>query len=170
MAAPVYYIVALALALWKAGALTGEPFKVLDVDTGADTKIEGNRVELVQDARKWRSTYMEHMEISPFGPPPTYFEVPTVDFKKNVVLVVVLGVRAQTDGYQVAGFEEETDAVRLNLAPIAARGNTVNVASTPYAFFVLPRTAKKLEVQLQVGRGSEARLLPLGSFPATLKG
>jgi hypothetical protein len=169
MGSLIFRLAVLALAMLKPVQAPSDPFKVLEVDTGPDTKMEGRRVEVVQDANRWRLTYMDHLEISTQGPPPAFFEVPKVDFKKNVVLVVALGVASQTEGYEVVGTDQDAEAVHLRLAPIASKpGAPINVASSPYGFYVLPRFAKPLQVHLGRRIRNQVEWPVLATFEPTL--
>jgi hypothetical protein len=166
----VYKILLAALALIRAGDVP-TPFRILQMESGPDTKIVGARAELVQDARRWRQVWADHREVVLDSPGAPVLDVPPVDFSKHTVLVLAPGLRQGVEGYRFLDADETREMVRIRFAPVFSAGSVFNAGSSPYVFAVLPRMNRRLEVHMDLRSSprQDAVWTRVGAFEKTLE-
>jgi hypothetical protein len=155
---PAYKAVAAAVAfLLKSGALIQEPaFKAIGQMTGTDTTVEVPRVELIRDQAAWLHLWREHRAILqlnvPTGAPPPSTaddsDRPKVDFTKEMVLCLFGGQSRNIGGFHVVEVGDVKNVAYVRVAPLLLPDSGAGLLQNPYIFITIPRTKRKIIVQL----------------------
>jgi hypothetical protein len=108
---------------------------------GQHSGVRETRAVAVQDEEKWAEIWREHDASAP---------EPEVDFSKENVVVVFLGVK-QTAGFKITIVvqQDPIDSSRLNVfyrQSVAKKGFTAQVECAPYAMVKVPR-AETIDIE-----------------------
>jgi len=161
--------------LLKAGALDPEtPFKILGQMTGADSLVEAPRVLIAKSASGWNDVWQQHRQTAIIGSLPGAPKVtdglgdkPTVDFTKNVVLCVFGGQSRNVCGFTVSATGEVKGTMVIQIQPVPLPNSGTGVLQNPYIMLVLPRTKKKMQLQLDQSILGGQGFRVLGDFGPT---
>jgi len=153
MVAAYRTIVAAFAVLAKAGMLTPEPpFRPVAQVTGADTAIESPRVAMIQDQSAWNDLWREHRQTFqinvPQNAPIDDSERPKVNFSTDVVLCLFGGQSKNVGGFELAQIGDLKDQVIVRIKPTLLPATGAELLQNPYMFLILPRTRRKMSVQL----------------------
>jgi hypothetical protein len=141
-------------ALLSSGAIKSEaPFKAISQMTGVDTSIEDSRVELIQDSASWSDLWHRHREQFQLNVPANaqsdaLSDLPKVSFTDNVVLCLFGGQSKNVLGFEIADVGEKESKGYIRIRPLLLPSTGADLLQNPYLFIVLPRTKKKVTVQL----------------------
>lgn len=145
-------------------------FRILDEETGYNSATLEARVTMATTKEGWDVIYEGHKGTH--GAPLTNSNVRIADprapinFEQNFVLVVFGGRMADTDGFEIVNTDaSESEAlVRLRRKTfyIDPKGPRV---SQPYAFYMLPKSHRKVYIELLDDFGRWQRI---GELPPTL--
>lgn len=149
-----------------------EPFKVVGQFTGSNSLIETPNVMMVKGQPGWNDVWQQHRQtavFTPQGAPRLVDDVerPTVNFRKNVVLCLFGGQSRNVGGFEVSGVGEVKGTIVLRVRPILLPGNGAGVLQNPFLMVMLPRTKKKMQVQLDQSPLGVEGFRVLGNFEAT---
>lgn len=135
------------------GHATAAPFAVQREWTGADSKITKARNVMITDSAAWHTLWVDHA----YGPPKDNelidYDVPEVDFARNVVLGVFAGTSWNSRGFFVHELLQGTwrYTVRVDERTYQTAGpDGGGVRCTPFGIFVLPRTDAAITVEENV--------------------
>jgi len=160
--------------LLKSGALDPEtPFKIQGQMAGADSLVESPRILIAKSQSGWNEVWQLHRQTAVIGPPGAnrvtdpQSDKPAVDFEKNVVLCVFGGQSRNVCGFAVAAAGEVKGKIIVRIQPVPLPNSGTGILQNPYIMLVLPRTKKKMQVQLdQTILGGEGWRV-LGDFGPT---
>lgn len=158
-----YQVVAAGIALLlKSGALIQEPpFRAMERMTGTDTAIEQPMVLMVRDQAGWIQLWRQHRQIVQTGSPPAGATAvappqataddsdrPKIDWSKQMVLCLFGGQSRNIGGFEVAEAGDDKNVAYVRVAPILLPLTAGNLLQNPYIFITIPRTKRKIVVQL----------------------
>ena len=151
-----YKIVVTAVALWaKSGAFEPEPpFQAVGEMSGADSQIESPRVVLVQDQSTWAAVWKDHRQATALAAPGVQNPVsnvddrPRVDFQKYTVLCMFGGQSKNVAGFTLAEAVDHDGTAYVRIRPQVLSAGGLGLLQNAYMMLVLPRTKRKMIVQL----------------------
>jgi hypothetical protein len=124
--------------------------RVLGAMVGQDSLRTESSIELVTSREQWQSVWASHggTKVLTSGRPPVPgHDAPNADFQKTVVLAVFVGEVSPARNVVVVGTKTDGDRhiLRLDVQPL---NPGVQLQTRPFAFFVLPRFQKKLDIEI----------------------
>ncbi|AIE84443.1 hypothetical protein [Fimbriimonas ginsengisoli] len=150
------------------------PFKALGQMTGADSQVESPRVEMVQDNANWARVWRDHRQSTNVVPgisaPVTDLpDRPVVDFEKNVVLCLFGGQSRNVTGFDIVDVGDEKGTAFVRIRPQILPQAGASVLQNAYILIVLPRTKRKMTVELDQSSLGGRGWRTLASFGPTVK-
>jgi hypothetical protein len=172
-----YKIIISALSiLLRDGALEPEPpFTAIGQMTGADSQVEIPRIDLVQDQNAWVQAWKDHRQATTVSLPGVQNPIqdvtdrPRVDFEKNVVLCLFGGQSRNVSGFELADVGDEKGVAYVRIRPIVLPSGGAGLLQNAYMMLVLPRTKRKLTVQIDQSQLGGRGWRTLANFGPTTK-
>lgn len=118
---------------------------------GPDSKVRERMILRIMDEESWQETWFAHTGANtPRVPLEGPF--PTIDFDHCMVVAIFSGESWNSDGETVESVIEFDDHIRLRFDSMTYQtdGLEGGVRVTPYGFFVIPRSAKRLVIEENV--------------------
>ena len=143
------------------GAAKPEPaFKALAQLSGADSTIESPRVVAITSEADWVTLWREHRSSFQVGVPTAQQnqdpDRPKIDFDKVAVLGLFGGQSKNVGGFRVSDSGDSGKDAYVRIEPVLLPNSGTTILQNPYIFVEVPKTKKKIIVQLdQVPLGGE---------------
>lgn len=147
--------IALILAMIAQQQAEMKDFKPLGQITGSDTTVEQPLALMAADQQQLNAIWRKHKDLSdelPIGStiPIVDASIPTVDFKKNIVIAYFAGQTTGIAGYSIAGIDTKGKTAIVRIAPQPFPGISMSVSNT-YGMWVFPRPTKAIELEMITG-------------------
>ena len=124
--------------------------------TGADSHVTKCRYERITSADQWARVWQEHKGKKPTGQYDSFYDpltLPVIDFDRYMVIAIFWGECWNRTGLTASMTEEDRRIVfgfRVKTYQTWPGGGEPKVAA--YGFFVVPRSAKPVVVQEDIGQ------------------
>lgn len=122
---------------------------------GSYSKVTKHRVERITTPQRWKDVWKEHMgdraEKGALG----WDRWPLIDFDRYMVVAVFAGTATNIEAWEVESVVDLPDVLRVRYDAVSFQtasfgGEDKGSATTPYGFFILPRSARELVMEENV--------------------
>ncbi len=154
-----YLIIVIVFSVLSAGGLSSgrsEEKGAADIKTrspavvwsGANSAIEGPAYMRITSDRQWRDLWLRHSGIKPKAHDELHNSpcIPTVDFRRFMVIAVFVGERNCTQGIRVRPAAEDAKLLRVRYS-VQFYAHFRKDITRPYGILVLPRVSKTVIVE-----------------------
>ncbi len=138
------------LAIDPAGEALPAPVAI----TGPASAVTSARAERITDPARWADVWGEHLGPDAQRNIRTWHDWPEIDFNRYMVLAFFRGTQSNTDGVKIESWQNKGDHVLVRYDDRTYQtfgfSDGGRISATPYAFFILPRSAKELRLEENV--------------------
>ena len=131
--------------------------KPLLVLTGADSRVDKPTYHLATSEEAWKRLWLIHLGKTEADGFREHLPIVQIDFERCMVIAVFQGVSTNSRGLNIISVDENKDTVFLRFDDMSYQtsggldgGGGGGVMVTPYAFVVIPKSAKLVLVEENV--------------------
>lgn len=125
------------------------PYAVI---TGPDCAMSQRRVSRITDRVAWREVWQRHLGKPVADPYVTIVGLPQINFRACMVVALFAGESLNSRGAYGVSWHEDADRARLRFTDMSYNTTGPDRSCRPFAFFVVPRSTKRLIVEESIVR------------------